>query len=242
MLGSLLGLGGSIIGKIFDNNAADDQAKLQKEFAQNSIQWKVADATKAGLHPLAALGANTMSYSPQQVGGMAETLGNAGQNIGRAISATTNGTERMTGQMAALQLERAGLENDLLRSQISQINLNPPMPTDGGAGQLIPGQAQTQELVLAGGDKIKLPPGMTADSGQKNEDALGDTGGEALNAYNTWKTGKYNPAVLAKIAAELGYSLTPYGAARQYLPTAEQMLRGLLQYKNKSRGYSGRVR
>jgi hypothetical protein len=32
---------------------------LQREFAQKSIQWKTADAKAAGLHPLAALGAQT---------------------------------------------------------------------------------------------------------------------------------------------------------------------------------------
>lgn len=37
---------------------------LQREFAQNSIQWRVNDAKLAGLHPLAALGASGTSYTP----------------------------------------------------------------------------------------------------------------------------------------------------------------------------------
>lgn len=37
----------------------------QKEFAQNAIQWRVADAKKAGLHPLYALSGGGASYSPQ---------------------------------------------------------------------------------------------------------------------------------------------------------------------------------
>lgn len=43
--------------------AAQNRA-LQKEFAQNSIQWKVNDAKQAGLHPLAAIGAQGTSYTP----------------------------------------------------------------------------------------------------------------------------------------------------------------------------------
>lgn len=36
----------------------------QKEFAQNSIQWKTQDAKNAGIHPLYALGNNASSYTP----------------------------------------------------------------------------------------------------------------------------------------------------------------------------------
>ena len=47
---------------------ADKQANLQKEFAQNSIQWRTADAKKAGIHPVAALGSQGISYNPSYVG------------------------------------------------------------------------------------------------------------------------------------------------------------------------------
>lgn len=145
MLGALLGAVGGLAGGLLNKSAADDQADLQKDFAKKGIQWKVADATKAGLHPLAALGANTLSYSPVQIGDMAGPLSDMGQNIGRAVEATQNGTERAAGKLGLLQLERAGLENDLLRTQIASENtklrgqLGPPMPTDGNVGQLVPG-------------------------------------------------------------------------------------------------------
>jgi len=220
-IGGIIGSGLNFLGK-------SKEIDLQKDFAKKGIQWKVADATKAGLHPLAALGANTMSYQPVGLGdGLSASMESMGQNIDSAIDRTRNGTEKINTQLGALQLERAGLENDLLRSQIAQLNRQPPMPTDGGAGELIPGQAQSvsPELVLAGNKTIKLPPGLDAESGQRNEDALGDTGGEVLNAWNTWKTAKYNPMTLAKMAAELGYSLTPQGMMNQYLPTPEQIIK-----------------
>lgn len=41
-----------------------ENLELQREFAQHGIQWKVNDAISAGIHPLAALGADTMSFTP----------------------------------------------------------------------------------------------------------------------------------------------------------------------------------
>lgn len=46
-----------------DSTSELDYAR-QKEFAQNSIQWRVADAKAAGLHPLYALGGAGSSYQP----------------------------------------------------------------------------------------------------------------------------------------------------------------------------------
>lgn len=43
-------------------------ADLQKTFAKMGVQWRVNDAKKAGIHPLAALGAQTFSGSPISVG------------------------------------------------------------------------------------------------------------------------------------------------------------------------------
>lgn len=51
------------------NKLAQRQEDLQREFAQNSIQWRVNDAKKAGIHPLAALGSQGISYNPSYVGG-----------------------------------------------------------------------------------------------------------------------------------------------------------------------------
>lgn len=118
-----------------DRVAANNIA-LQKEFAQQGIRWKVEDAKAAGVHPLYALGASTHSFSPVSVGGagypgdpgvsqstpaidtgMPNALANAGQDIGRAVSAMKTPQERMSD---ALALENMSLQNDLLRSQIAQ--------------------------------------------------------------------------------------------------------------------------
>lgn len=132
MLGSILGAVGSIIGGQSAKKEARRQEKVQREFAQHGIRWKFEDAKAAGLHPLAALGASSASYSPVAVGDLG--FASAGQDIGRAIDSTRPASERVdayTATLQRLQLERGGLENELLRSQIARLRQaggsGPPM-------------------------------------------------------------------------------------------------------------------
>lgn len=126
----------SLIGGLFGQKKADEQAKLQREFAQNSVQWKVEDAKKAGVSPLFALGAPTVSYSPISVGSdLASGITNAGQDISRAVTAGMTGGQRSSAYETAVQgltLKRMDLENTLLASQIARITSaggNPPFPS-----------------------------------------------------------------------------------------------------------------
>jgi hypothetical protein len=123
------------------NLAARRNAALQREFAQNSLQWKAADAKAAGLHPLAALGASGYSASPVYVG---HDFGGVGQDLSRAAAAgaTTEERDRMgefmaqkvaaqdqrdwmreqqdyTRQMHQLDLERSRVQLDLARQQLA---------------------------------------------------------------------------------------------------------------------------
>lgn len=152
MLGSaLIAAGGNILGGILSGNQADKradkQAALQKEFAQHGIRWKVEDAKAAGLHPLAALGAQTTSYAPVAVGGsdLGTGLAQAGQDVSRAINATRTSPERVdayTKTVQDLNIQRMGLENQLLGSQIAKINQTgtpPAMPVESDR-YLIEGQ------------------------------------------------------------------------------------------------------
>lgn len=139
-----IGAGASLLGGYLGREHQEEQrAKneaLQREFAQNSITWRVADAKKAGIHPLYAMGAPTMSPAVSvQSDPLAASLSSMGQDVSRAVRATSNASEREGGDMLqTLALERAGLQNELLRSQIASINartsqggqVGPPIPTD----------------------------------------------------------------------------------------------------------------
>lgn len=112
--GALISAGSSILGGLFgrkSQNKADDQnAALQREFAKNSIQWRVKDAQAAGISPLAALGASTTSAAPSYVGGnIGNAVTRAGSRIGQAVG--------NSGQAAA-NIDNTRASTDLIQQQI----------------------------------------------------------------------------------------------------------------------------
>lgn len=132
ILGSLISAGASILGGVLGRNSANDALDQQREFAKHGIRWKVEDAKAAGIHPLFALGAPPTPFSMPVGNDFGAGIAAAGQDIGRAIDARRTAPERTQARIDALSVERAQLENDLLRSQISKINQAghpPPLPS-----------------------------------------------------------------------------------------------------------------
>lgn len=191
MLGELISAGTSLLGGLFGQSQARSQQRqqmqlaqqqmaMQREFAQQGVRWRVDDARQAGVHPLFALGAQTHSYSPVSVGGgssdnsMGDAIASAGQNIGRAVQSEMTAGEREKAAAAdALTLEKAGLENELLRTQIGslkQAQLGPALPS-GKTGPLA-GQGDIRKYNLAHNIPIHTRPGETP--AEKIEDEYGD--------------------------------------------------------------------
>lgn len=166
---------------------ADRNEALQREFATSGIQWKVADAQKAGVHPLYALGASTTSFSPISMGGgvaakdsLASNLSDMGQDVSRAIRATSSHEDRAYDQkMKLLNLEKAGLENQLLRDKISSevtrnnsAQVGPPMPT-GPSFPVVEDDPDKGKPAMLMGKRIFWP--KTTSPQQTFEDNLGDS-------------------------------------------------------------------
>lgn len=152
--GSLVGgTLGSITGLINQSSAnnhamavAQMNAALQKEFAQNSIKWRVEDAKRAGVHPMAALGISPASFSPVSApftsNGLEDMLATMGQNVDRAALAAKDAKAQEDAKdhndkVNSLQLENLGLQNDLLRADIEskharlrQAGVSPAPSTD----------------------------------------------------------------------------------------------------------------
>lgn len=199
MIGNLIGAGASLLGGILGQNSQRKMAKqniqLQKDFAQQGIQWKVADAKAAGIHPLYALGAQTHSFAPVSIGdSLSPAIANAGQDIGRAVNAVSTGSQRTQGitqAMEALALERAGLENEVLRSQIRRNNSagTPPATPLPGTKWLIPGQGETTIPDIPGTivDKGLTRSGIDPTAGYRESGALPDVG------YALTPSGGYAP-------------------------------------------------
>lgn len=133
IISGIAGIGGSLIGasssrsnnRAIIANAALDR-EYQKEFAQQGIGWRVSDAKAAGIHPLYAMGANIPGYNPSPIsltggGELGAGLASAGQDIGRAVSAGSTKSAREGSILYKLGVERAGLENELLKTQIQKI-------------------------------------------------------------------------------------------------------------------------
>lgn len=155
VLGAISNVVGGFINRDASNKANDTNYRiaqqnmaLQKQFAQEGIRWKVDDAKAAGIHPLYALGATTHSFSPVSAGAVADTsLGNAmaaaGQDLSRSMNSTRTSEERNSAfskTVEQLTLQKMGLENDLLSSQIAKLRstTNPPMPTLAPPGGPVP--------------------------------------------------------------------------------------------------------
>lgn len=127
----------------------EKQEDTQAKFARNAIQWKVEDAKKAGVHPLYALGAPTMNYSPISLGG-ASNFADVGQDIGRALGAgmpREGQVQSLSGFDQAVQgetLKGLELDNERKRGEILLLNQQlfskPALP---GRGHAMAGQASS---------------------------------------------------------------------------------------------------
>lgn len=177
MLGEALSFVTGPIGAYWDKqankNAADHAARMnyaqQKEFAQSGIQWKVEDAKKAGIHPLAALGASTPTTGgTHTVGGGGSDLGSSlasmGQSVGRAIQASSSADQRM---MTKLQIQNAQteltgkeLDNAIKQSTLQKMNqVGPAFPSATDA-HMIEGQGDAQRGVrLTPSESVASHPG-----------------------------------------------------------------------------------
>jgi len=182
MLPAIISAGANIVGGLISGNRQDKIAKqniqLQKDFAQQGIRWKVEDAKAAGLHPLAALGAQTHSFSPISVGGndIGTGLAAAGQDISRGINATRTAGERLDAYGKTIQdlnIQRMGLENQLLGAQIAKINQAgspPPMPTPGDR-MLIEGQGNSPLVKVEPLEQTSVAPGQPSMEAGANPEA-----------------------------------------------------------------------
>lgn len=80
----------------------DFNYNAQKEFAQNSILWRVQDAKQAGLHPLYAIGGQTQGYTPSDYSYQSA--------YGEGVSRAYNHIANAMGQLD-LKLKKSQIEN-----------------------------------------------------------------------------------------------------------------------------------
>ena len=158
---------GGIAGLIGSGQSQANAAKLnqlnyehQKEFAQNGIRWRVADAKAAGLHPLAALGAQGASYSPSAVIGDSPDysfLKDMGQGIGRAMDAKRTQQERVeqeekSNALFNEELKGKQLQNQETETRIQQMKWDMTMDAARNAERSVRTQQQVPAMPSLGRD------------------------------------------------------------------------------------------
>lgn len=185
ILGSAIGAAGSIVGGIIGNSMSSASAERfsrlnyerQKEFAQNGIRWRVADAKAAGLHPLAALGASGAMYTPSgYIGGtdmsfIGDAAAEFGQGVERAVSAKQQREERLRtqaimDQKLALDMKASKAQSELIEAQTAQIKQDMALQLARSAARAIAGQQQVPPLpsggALLAGQGQAYPTGKTS--------------------------------------------------------------------------------
>lgn len=240
MIGSIISGIGNLASGFLGSSAAKDanaqnlqiareNMQMQEDFAQRGIRWRVRDAKAAGIHPLAALGAQTQSFSPVSFSATADTsfanaAANMGQDIGRAVNATRTAGERETAfqkSVQALTLEKGALENQLLASQIKrlQVQSNPPMPAMAGAPFAEPeGKPEGRPPLMMGGSRWQTNPNTS--SMKAWGDRYGDEGfvqEYVLPAAIAWQDYKANSAVQAAAISHALGILTTGGNPAAYV-------------------------
>lgn len=116
LAGGILGAVSSALNRNQNEELWQKNYAMQKEFAQNSIQWRVQDALKAGINPLAALGGQGSYASPTTYVDNDDTFSELGRGISRAGDALGDGLARVQ----ALQME-ADTNSKIAKSNTDQL-------------------------------------------------------------------------------------------------------------------------
>lgn len=150
--------------------------RSQEVFMKNQLRWRMLDAKRAGIHPLAAIGAGTgsgfqpTSFIPDSPGARDKGawLREIGQEISRAISSMETPQEK---RMQQLELELKQAEIDRLTAGTQQIMKDLydkldapglPDPNDGWNWFGIPGQDHPATRIVANEIPAAEKPGLEA--------------------------------------------------------------------------------
>lgn len=164
---------GGLLGAFTGKDEAAEERKRQEEFARSGIQWRVADAKAAGVHPLFALGASPASFSPIMSQGT--NWSQIGQDISRAATASQDNDLRR--QVLAAQVgsadaamardyATASAQNALAAKTLQEMNVSGgvpslPGPSIFGAGGSSAGRRSSiEEQVVFPSVVDRMPPAV----------------------------------------------------------------------------------
>lgn len=227
VVGGIVGAGANLVGGIMGqrNQAAINTANINaaQNAAMYGIEWRVADAKRAGINPLAALGSNFQPGAPQSVGSNAlgAGIGAAGQDLARAMQAYGDKISKQAQldiqyKQAMIDQVNATTAGEMLRNsqlaKLTQPGTPPSMPTskpktlfedyvDRGGGKLtLLSHDASQAVMNAASLPAAIPIGM------------GLIGENLKNMYNF-----YVPSGVARTIRNLGTNFVSPDMS-QYVP------------------------
>lgn len=177
IIGGAVKVGSGIAGMIGarkDKKASENAAQkswqrnyeAQKEFAQNSIQWRVQDAKAAGINPYAVVSGQSAGYTPQDTSYQTNYQGAASH----AMNALGEAMGQLNAAMAAEDLKGKKLDNDkkaveLLNAQMKASMGQKSATLPAFAGQTNPIQKSTGMMVVTSprGEQYFVPGNEDAD-------------------------------------------------------------------------------
>lgn len=185
MWGQIIGAGigaiGSLLGGRSDKKAAAKAQKQQmawdRHVLQNQIQWRVEDAKKAGIHPLAALGAQISPASPLPgVPGGGDAVADGMGAIGDAIA-------------KALSVERK-LEQRRKEAEIRNIEANTMLATARSRTEIAAARrvAQSLDSGKVENNMLKMDPFKGV---KKKHGVMSTPAEDVQREYDDWVSGAY---------------------------------------------------
>ena len=133
-IGDLLGMESDRAVAGQDRSEAQRQFNTQMDFQKNQTQYRVQDALKAGINPLAALGVSS-NVSPTISAGGSQP-GHHMSSAMRQLGNMFNSKFRLEKESAELDNEAKRLRNDVIRTELNHLR-QPGIPINGGA-QIVP--------------------------------------------------------------------------------------------------------
>ncbi|AXH78104.1 MAG: DNA pilot protein [Microviridae sp.] len=186
-LDDLLGIAGGVVGGGLDIlggqlGAAQNRqsqrfsADLQREFAQHGIQWRIEDAARAGVHPLAAMGMMPASAQPLAIGDVSgEGFSRMGQKLSGAIDRVKSQEQKAFDvgalQLQAQQIKKSEMENesiaiDLAEKKRSSMTAAPPLGIMPNRPDLPLGQSPNPPIDTSHGVFEMKPPSIMSGEGE----------------------------------------------------------------------------
>lgn len=224
--GAMIGAGANLLGGVLSGSSSrrnvQRQIGFQREMAQHGVEWRVADAKRAGVHPVYALGAALPSAAPIPVGpGEDYGIAAAGQDIGRAVAATQTAEQRAEQQLRVRLAQSQIDENDARAGYYRFLATgggarpNPPFPAVSAEGGSAPYQEvqMPQAVQIRPGDEYTVPGAFDVVAPKASDQMSARSGAPYIAAGLPPGSKEYrltpNMAVLLPAANDLGEALEP---------------------------------